>query len=698
MFAACCVLLASLVARQEPTTFGEGELDNPTEFEVSASAAGFLADADRQLVELRAGSVADADRERAWNTIFDAWHYALESAGADEWNLPDPSRDLSGKSAVVAPDVTDSRRADGIERAVLRRMGTLDRRELAAWDARFGARATEELARAVDDVARWAAVERSYPATDAAARAATRLCDHAFAAGRFELARAWLSRAERHVELGSDLRATFEPALARRSTALAALATPTAPTDDRADEKLSRSRGFGRARAQVYDRPLPTRWRDGDLSKELRRDAWLTLPSPGATWLASGRLVVQSDDALAVFPAGGDGAPELVRPKTLLRGLGLNVETRVPRLRHDPVPTLTPIAVGDELVIAVGTREARSATARSVVARLAFPTSVLELDPAPAVRWAVGGTVHVDERGRATPLGAGFDFDELEFQPGPAVLETELVWLARQANAAGPRDESRARGSTVTWAVALDLATGRPLWQRRLAVGVIGPREDVDRFGTRVFTDLAPAALVARDGRLFASPHTGVGVLFDAADGRLQWSFQSRRRRVEQPGWLGTSPIDAGDGSWIWTPSDSDRGYCVRAAPDDTVGSTRGSLLAGPPFEIGSLRTILAAVGPRVLAIAAEPDGERLVDVDLASGARSDSFALAQDEHFGNQARVTATRVLVCTDRGLALFDRERELFLLDRIDLGATVTGLVRGGDGIVALGAGTVWRVELR
>ena len=33
-----------------------------------------------------------------------------------------------------------------------------------------------------------------------------------------------------------------------------------------------------------------------------------------------------------------------------------------------------------------------------------------------------------------------------------------------------------------------------------------------------------------------------------------------------------------------------------------------------------------------------------------------------------------------------------------DRIDLGATVTGLVRGGDGIVALGAGTVWRVELR
>ena len=59
---------------------------------------------------------------------------------------------------------------------------------------------------------------------------------------------------------------------------------------------------------------------------------------------------------------------------------------------------------------------------------------------------------------------------------------------------------------------------------------------------------------------------------------------------------------------------------------------------------------------------------------------------------------MTATRVLVCTDRGLALFDRERELFLLDRIDLGATVTGLVRGGDGIVALGAGTVWRVELR
>ncbi|MBI5433142.1 MAG: hypothetical protein HZA52_09965, partial [Planctomycetes bacterium] len=177
MFAAACVLLASLAARQDPTTFGEGELDNPTEVEVSASAAGFLADADRQLAELRAGSVADADRDRAWNTIFDAWRYALESCTVDEWNLPDPSLDLAGKSASVAPDATDARRAEGIECAVLRRLRVLDEPERAAWNARFGARATEELARAADDVARWAAVERSYPATDAAARAAARLGD-----------------------------------------------------------------------------------------------------------------------------------------------------------------------------------------------------------------------------------------------------------------------------------------------------------------------------------------------------------------------------------------------------------------------------------------------------------------------------------------------------------------------------------------
>ncbi|MBI5432305.1 MAG: PQQ-binding-like beta-propeller repeat protein, partial [Planctomycetes bacterium] len=582
------------------------------------------------------------------------------------------------------------------------------------------ARAPAALARAAAPVARRAAAARSYPATAAAARAAARLCDHAFAEGRVELASAWLDRAAEHVELLPELRATFEPALARRRAALAPLATggeshqaeDTHPRAHGADEALARARSFGRARAQVYDRPLPTRWRDAELSKELRRDAWLTLPSPGATWLASGLLVVQSDDAIAVFAASGQGAPEVARPKTLLRGLGLDVETRIPRLRHDPVPALTPIAVGDELVIAVGTgdgrpgparpKSARSAATRSVVVRLAFPTSVLELDPVPAVRWAIGGKTHVDANGRATALGDGFAFDELEFQPGPAVLATSIVWLARQSGAAGPRDESRARGSAVTWAVALDLATGHPLWQRRLAVGVIGPREDLDRFGARVFTDLAPAALVLHDGRILATTHTGVGVLFDAADGRLQWSFQSRRRRLEAPGWLGASPIDAGDGSWLWTPCDSDRGYRVwvatDSAPDSKPHSTRSSLLAGPPFEIGSLRTILAAQGSRVLAVAAESDGERLVDIDLESGARSDSFALAEGEHFGNQARVTATRVLVVTDRGLALFDRERELFLLDRIDLGATVTGLVQGGDEIVALGAGTVWRVELR
>ncbi|MCE9593390.1 MAG: hypothetical protein K8S98_04280 [Planctomycetes bacterium] len=679
---AFCALAAFGFAPQDPVAFGEGPLENQTEFETSKAAEEFFSDADLRLVALRASTPSRSDRERAINAVFDAWHDAVGACSSDEWVRPDPALQLHGTSGSSHDETTKLRRAEGAEFALLARLAQLDANDRARWTARFEARAKEELDRSGSDREVWQRIERTYPGTSSAARAALRIADAAFAEVRLELVHASLERAARHAAfLGAD-GAPFVAAIERRNAALARVELPPAAAPTNA---VDGARGFGPVRALLYDRDFAAVLGRARLDANGREDELQLWLAPGAVFLASGALLVQSNDLVAVFPANGDETATTFRPSSLLRELGLGVGAAPVRCRV-PGRRLTPIALGNDALVTVGEVGPNS---RCAVVRLALATGVLDVDAPPTVRWATSGTSVADGRGRSTRFPDELALDELQFEPGPVVFSTELVLLARST----PPDAAEL-DDAVTWAVALDLATGRPLWKRRLARGPIGPRTAVKRFEQAANIDTAPLELLALDDRVFAGTSTGFGVLFDAADGRLVWSVKNRRRKAEDSGWRGRRPWALSDGELLWPPVDSDRGYRLRARPD-VEGN---GLFAATPFEIGELRTILGANGSTVLAVLASDAGERLATIDLERGTRTVSLALPPKDAFGPEAWVTTSRIVAVTDRGLALFDRTRELFLQDRVELGAPVAAVLASPKGLVALGGGVVWRIALR
>lgn len=699
---------ASAAATVSPTaTFGEGELANAAVFEFSVRANELLADADAALATLRKGAVPEADRERTWNGVFDAWCDALGACGPDEWVAPDPAAFVKERPA--RDDAESTRRADGVEAAVSRRLDELADTERAAWRARVAPRAERELARAANEPARWEFVERAFPATEASGRAALALADLAFEEGRGEVASVWLARAERHARRSGPAapaettgeRADFAGALVRRRGWLAQAFPPAV----RAEPAFDRALGLGRVEVGRFHASGDRRASPRTTTLAVRAPGesqfyWETLP--GAAELESGRIVVQTSDQLIVFARAAAASEFETDVAALLTGLGVRRDAGL-RFEQPPLRSATPIAVGEDVVLALGFDER---SRRAALMRVALPNVALALEPRARVVWALADRTHVDGDGRATPLPAELSLAALDFQPGPAVFSSEIVWLARETSSDGPSEPPPGRGRRApstndaakpTFAVAVDLATGSVRWKRKLAVGPVGPKVIEERFGAGASRDLAPLELGARDGAVIAVPHTGSIALCSLADGRLGYSFKTRRRLASVAGWQGRTPLDGGPDGWIVAPCDSDRGYRLAGSADFVVRGGRGAL-RDAPFEIGDLGTLLHADGERVLAVVADGERERLAWIDLAHGGRVLSLALPRGEHFSNRAAVSARRVLAATDRGLALFDRERELELVDRLELGAPVIQVLPTRDGVVALGHDTLWRVALR
>jgi hypothetical protein len=179
--------------------------------------------------------------DRAWSnsdqvSALEAWRRALEtSATGDAVALlsSDP------KDAHPWPDEERSaeRRTEGVEYAVLRRLAAIGAEARAAWRARFSAAAELARTRAHENPAWLARVERDWPLTEAAGRAALVLADLALEADDAEGAGAWLERAARHAQ---EVSPALEAAVERRTLALTALA----PGRASAQEKWTNARSL----------------------------------------------------------------------------------------------------------------------------------------------------------------------------------------------------------------------------------------------------------------------------------------------------------------------------------------------------------------------------------------------------------------------------------------------------------------------
>jgi outer membrane protein assembly factor BamB len=145
---------------------------------------------------------------------------------------------------------------------------------------------------------------------------------------------------------------------------------------------------------------------------------------------------------------------------------------------------------------------------------------------------------------------------------------------------------SRIYGATDTTALALDAATGRPLWSRRLA----NQHEQ--------FVGIAP---IVDRGRVYVStqgfPPGGRGVLYalSAATGRIVWRFQTIKVPWQHP------ESSGGGGSW-YAVSIDERGnvYAGVANPGPWGGSRaapNGGSFPGPALYTDSLVVLAGATG-----------------------------------------------------------------------------------------------------
>jgi len=198
---------------------------------------------------------------------------------------------------------------------------------------------------------------------------------------------------------------------------------------------------------------------------------------------------------------------------------------------------------------------------------------------------------------------------------------------------------------------------------------------------------------------VFVGTNLGLGFLWDAVDGRLAWSIENRRRDPSSPGWAGSRRPPSNPGaeapSIVWAPFDSDRLYTLRGAPDVM---DRG-LFAELPLPIENAADVVGSSGDSFLVLAR--DGARqAVRCWYPDGTRSTSLFLGYGERFTGPALASDERVLVASDRSLYVFDRTRDLMLLDATPLPTTGNrrggGVYARGEWVYVVGADTVWVLQ--
>ena len=687
---------------------GEGDLGNDTfqpfhaDAELSFQAgAGYLADAR-----------ATGDKptmERGFELMREAIARSDNGAGVRL------AEDGAQREIGIAP--MSSRLVVGVEERVWLMLDALDDDERSTWVARFDELSASALAR--HD---YRLCERNFPGTSSAVRAALRLADEALEIGRPREVNTWCTRALRHLTLldsWSESDAATRAVWSRQRVAQQALGAPTGRLVDTSldlpKEWLVKT-SIPTPIAIPFENQLPeenpflsglsgsTRPRSSERGPSLGIRAGLVPLNGERAAIQTGSGVHLVDLAMARRESVFDPA-ELVdevfgrvgRPRAARKG-------GAPGWPHLPLSVPSRLPYGDALVMVTGRQDPRRGPNALLCVdipelRQSAPMSSEPLDldieqTAPVrTRWILSGS-RLWSRGGLVPSDILDELADCEVQPGSVVLGDRLFVSVRTLD-----------GEVRSWLLALDLATGTPLWKRLLAKGsdLVGTS---GRFSQGTLPIGAAQALVAVAGNIFVGTHLGVGALVDGTDGRLLWSYKNRRRNNSEPGWGGARPIVlppsmASDGrqSLLWGPADSDFLYTLRAGPLQADSfQIRGPALA-PPSSIGESTDLIGANGDRILTYSRAGASRTLAELRPNSGQRIDSVYLRQNEAFVGRALSSPTRVVASTNRGLFLFDRGADLKLLDFVPLPTRPSDPYAGGavyavgQRIVILGPGTLW-----
>lgn len=598
------VVLPALAALASPA----GDDPSPERFDAEGPLRNdaFLASSERAEAELARGDRAwvrfgeSADRI-ALVEAFDAWQGALSASSTGDAVRPRDAADGEAP-AWPDPDGTQGRRAEGVAASVARRLDSIGT-EVAAWTERFAPRADAVLAVAEGDTGRLARLEREYPRTPGAARAALRLGDLAFERGRAVDARAWLERASAHAP-GAD--SELADAVERRRRAL----EPLLPSRAAPAGAWSRARSLELERAErlVTDAMLPRRT--------------LSPPGggvePGLVLLADGSAVIQSPIGLVrLAPPGAPSAVAITR-FDLREDLGVRWERPYTASDMGGWPLL-PASDGRDVVVVLG--RAREGLGNAL-ACLRFDDVGL-----PRLRWALTDAGPVGPE--AAPADSQPPFGgPLEFQPGPAVHGQSVFVQVRARSALGDVSDGAA---DEIWLLALDLADGRPTWRRFLTRAADLRSDAGARFRGAMGPGTAGQPLGIVGDHVFVGTNVGLAFLFDAVDGRLEWAFRGRRRAPSADGWPGSRrPLIApGEPPTVfWAAFDSDRLYALSAGPPSHAG-----VLTGAPRALGEARMLVAA-GPDEILVAGRDGRRRALRAWLPSGERRSSLYLGEGERF----------------------------------------------------------------
>ncbi len=643
MLVSSFVLSCAIALAQEPPGDLEGALRNDTYLPTSSDVAAKLAAGDNAW-ERRQGAAERSPELAASRTeAFDAWQRAIAISTPGDC-VPGSLVEIDAALADTWPDPDDSlaRRTESIECAVLRRLSRIDAADLAQWCERFAPLAERELAAAGSEAARLAVVERAHPCTEAAAAAALRLFDLAFESGRLEVARGWIDRAQSHaLALERAGRASRDAPLAAAIAKRRATSAPVVRSRTDAWESA-------RALTKLFTVPLAEPAQDGTAD-----------PSrPGIAFLSDGTAVVQS--AELVYCVSPDGS---VRSLDLVK-LGQNFDWRWQPIvgRRAADWPLLPASDGARVVVVAGRAQESSGNA------------LLCIDPgdprrAPALHWGYAESGWRDPIGREVPLEQCLGPGLWSFEPGPAIAGTEVIVQARQWVSETESEVRVDEGRTRAWCLALDVATGAVRWKRFLATGADAHTDPSLLARLRAARQRVGCAqpLGVAGTRVLVGTELGVAALLDVCDGRPLWSVRSQRREFSDRGWTTASPPVASTTSvWHWAPSDSRFLYRLRNGADlDGRG-----VFEGPPTPIGEMIELVGAGASEILALARAGDRRTLSRLDTHSGRRDDAVPLGRDEVFTGAGLASPSRVLFASTRALYLVDRERGLYVLQRVPL----------------------------
>ncbi len=636
---------------------------------------------ERARREATAGNERDAERRRV--EAFEAWRETLAAsdAFASIWSDGDGARRLT----------------TGLFHALAGRLARLTDEERAQWSTRFFAPSQAALARARAsiDTAALARVAWEFPGTDAAVTATVLLADLDAERGRRASALAWLERASDAVELQSRDASTARAAIdARRDALRAATNAGPAPEAWRTATELSAASGpieipnelalFSNRRA----RPL-------DPSEGARPGLVFYRSGPG------GRVAVQTWDRVLLYSVAADSKLEAVGRFDPPALLSFDIEFDPFESMRAPGWPFLPLADDGDLILVHG----RSSHGRGNALLRVRPADGRGLSlvsgaaPSATLEWAVVGAMLVRPNAPATAIPELADLVDLEYQPGPVLSGDHVVAQAREEG-----------GETRAWLVAFDRATGAFAWKLLIATGSdLVP--DLGR-GSAGAPRLSAEPLAARDGLVFAGTNLGIGALVESLDGRPVWSVRTRRRAVDDAGWLPSRPLFGAE-AVLWGPFDSDRLYALRPTPVDATASgtsaaPRLPIFAGPVRSRGESTALVSgprAAGDALTAVVQGRSGrERTVSVRGAPGsARLDALYLGPDEDFRGRGLASDERVLCSTNRGVYLFDRTRDLYLADYAAL-AGADPKTSGGDvyadasTVIVLGRDGLWSFRAR